>query len=100
MARAGSGGLLVTADHELRESAALALRKKGYRVSRRPRGHAVLACMEAGRIESPRSAIDGRRLRAGAAERLRRRCPELRSLYSARAGTPECEGILVRPFTR
>ena len=34
------------------------------------------------------------------AERLRRRCPGLRSLYLAKAGTPECEGVLVRPFSR
>ena len=34
------------------------------------------------------------------AERLRRRCPSLRSLYLAKAGTPECEGVLVRPFSR
>ena len=26
--------------------------------------------------------------------------PGLRSLYLAKAGTPECEGVLVRPFSR
>lgn len=94
--------LLVTADRDLRESAALALRRKGYRVlGAAHAGHAVLACMEAGRvdiaaIELSMDDVSGPVL----AERLRRRCPGLRSVYLAKAGTPECEGILVRPFSR
>lgn len=94
--------LLVTADRDLRESAARALRSKGYRVlAAAHAGHAVLACMDVERvdvaaIELSMDDVSGPVL----AERLRRRCPGLRSVYLARAGTPECEGILVRPFTR
>lgn len=94
--------LLVTADRDLRESAARALTTKGYRVlAAAHAGHAVLACMDAGHvdvaaIELSMEDVSGPVL----AERLRRRCPGLRSIYLAKAGTPECEGILVRPFTR
>jgi DNA-binding response OmpR family regulator len=94
--------LLVTEDRDLRESAARALTARGYRVlSAAHAGHAVLACMDAGRvdvaaIELSMQDVSGPVL----AERLRRRCPTLRSIYLAREGTPECEGILVRPFTR
>jgi CheY-like chemotaxis protein len=94
--------LLVTEDGELREAAARALEIRGYRVlSAAHGGHAVLACMEAGRvdvaaIELSMHDVSGPVL----AERLRRRCPGLRSIYLAREGTPECEGILVRPFSR
>jgi hypothetical protein len=34
------------------------------------------------------------------AERLRRHNPEMQAVYLAQSGTPECEGVLVRPFTR
>ena len=94
--------LLVTEDRDLRESAARALATRGYRVlAAAHAGHAVLACMDAGRvdvaaIELSMDDVSGPVL----AERLRRRCPGLRSIYLAREGTPECEGILVRPFTR
>ena len=94
--------LLVTADQDLRESATRALARRGFRVlAAAHAGHAVLACMEAGRvdiavIELSMDDVSGPVL----AERLRRRCPRLRSIYLAKAGTPECEGILVRPFTR
>jgi CheY-like chemotaxis protein len=94
--------LLVTSDRDLRESAAGTLRNRGYRVlSAQHAGHAVLACMEAAHvdiaaIELSMEDVSGPVL----AERLRRRCPGLRSLYMAKAGTPECEGVLVRPFSR
>lgn len=93
--------LLVTTDRGLRESAARALTNRGYRVlAAAHAGHAVLACMDAGHvdlaaIELSMADVSGPVL----AERLRRRCPGLRSIYLAKAGTPECEGILVRPFT-
>jgi len=31
---------------------------------------------------------------------LRRHHPDVRPVYFAQAGTPECGGVLVRPFTR
>ena len=94
--------LLVTADRELRESAALALRKKGYRVlGAAHAGHAVLACMEAGQVDVAAIELSMDDVSGPVrAERLRRRCPALRSVYLAKAGTPECDGILVRPFSR
>lgn len=94
--------LLVTSDRELRESTAIALRLRGYRVlAAQHAGHAVLACIDVPRvdvaaIELSMDDVSGPAL----AERLRRRCPGLRSLYLAKAGTPECEGVLVRPFSR
>ena len=94
--------LLVTGDRDLRESAAAALRGRGYQVlAAAHAGHAVLACIDAphvdvAAIELSMEDVSGPVL----AERLRRRCPGLRSLYLARAGTPECEGVLVRPFSR
>jgi CheY-like chemotaxis protein len=94
--------LLVTSDRDLRESAASALRSRGYHVLAAPHaGHAVLACIDTPRvdvaaIELSMDDVSGPVL----AERLRRRCPSLRSLYLAKAGTPECEGVLVRPFSR
>jgi CheY-like chemotaxis protein len=94
--------LLVTSDRDLREAAASALRSRGYRVlAAQHAGHAVLACMDTERvdvaaIELSMEDVSGPVL----AERLRRRCPGLQSLYLAKAGTPECEGVLVRPFSR
>jgi DNA-binding response OmpR family regulator len=94
--------LLVTPDRNLREAAARALERDGYRVlSASHSGHAVLACLEAGdvhvaAIELSMEDVSGPAL----AERLRRHCPEMRAVYFAKAGTPECEGVLVRPFTR
>jgi CheY-like chemotaxis protein len=94
--------LLVTGDQDLRESAAAVLRTRGYEVlAAAHAGHAVLACMDAphvdvAAIELSMDDVSGPVL----AERLRRRCPGLRSLYLAKAGTPECEGVLVRPFSR
>ena len=94
--------LLVTADRDLREAAAAALNGRGYRVlAAAHAGHAVLACMDVERvdvaaIELSMDDVSGPVL----AERLRRRCPGLKSLYLANAGTPEIDGILVRPFSR
>ncbi|MBA2259838.1 MAG: hypothetical protein H0W18_13155 [Acidobacteria bacterium] len=94
--------LLVTSDRELRESAAIALRMRGYRVlAAQHAGHAVLACIDAPRVDVAAIELSMEDVSGPAlAERLRRRCPGLRSLYLAKAGTPECEGVLVRPFSR
>jgi len=94
--------LLVTPDRNLREAAARALERDGYRVlSASHSGHAVLACLEAGNvdvaaIELAMDDVSGPAL----TERLRRHCPEMRAIFFAKSGTPECEGVLVRPFTR
>lgn len=94
--------LLVTGDTNLREAAARALDREGYRVlTAAHAGHAVLACIEAGRvdvaaIELSMDDVSGPAL----AERLRRHCPDMRTVFFAKHGTPECEGVLVRPFTR
>jgi DNA-binding response OmpR family regulator len=94
--------LLVTPDSNLREAAARALERDGYKVlSASHSGHAVLACLEAGHvdvaaIELSMDDVSGPAL----VERLRRHCPAMRAVFFARSGTPECEGVLVRPFTR
>ena len=94
--------LLVTSDRDLRETAATALSRRGYRVLSAPHaGHAVLACMDVPQvdvaaIELSMDDMSGPVL----AERLRRRCPGLQSIYLANAGTPEIDGVLVRPFSR
>ena len=94
--------LLVTPDQNLREAAARALERDGYTVlCASHSGHAVLACLEAGNvdvaaIELSMDDVSGPAL----TERLRRHCPAMRAIFFARSGTPECEGVLVRPFTR
>ncbi len=94
--------LLVTPDTNLREAAGRVLEKDGYRVLRASHsGHAVLACLKAGRvdvaaIELSMDDVSGPAL----AERLRRQCPDMQTVFFGKSGTPECEGVLVRPFTR
>lgn len=94
--------LVVTPDANLREASARALTREGYRVlTASHAGHAVLACLENGRVdmlavELSMDDVSGPAL----AERLRRHCPDLRTVYFAKSGTPECDGVLVRPFTR
>lgn len=94
--------LLVTDDTDLREAAARALERDGYYVlTAAHAGHALLACLQAGRVdvavmELSMDDVSGPAL----AERLRRQCPDMRAVYFAKRGTPECEGLLVRPFTR
>ena len=94
--------LLVTSDRDLRESAAARAAEPGYQVLAAPHaGHAVLACMDAPRVDVAAIELSMEDMSGPVlAERLRRRCPGLRSLYLAKAGTPECEGVLVRPFSR
>lgn len=94
--------LLVTADANLREAAARALGRDGYRVlTAAHAGHAVLACLQAGRvdvaaIELSMDDMSGPEL----AERLLRHSPDMRAVFFAERGTPEAEGFLVRPFDR
>jgi DNA-binding NtrC family response regulator len=94
--------LLVTEDSDLREACGRAVRAAGYHVvTAAHSGHAVLAGLCGGTIDivlSELSMADGSG--PGLAERLRRHHPMLRAAYFANAGTPECEGVIVRPFTR
>lgn len=94
--------LFVTDDRDLREAAERALSAIGYRVRTADHGgHALLACLEGGAIdvlvaEMSMQDTSGPTL----AHRLRRHRPDLPVVYVAKSGTPECEGVLVRPFTR
>ncbi|MDQ3420836.1 MAG: response regulator [Acidobacteriota bacterium] len=94
--------LVVTPDANLREVSQRVLSREGYRVlTAAHAGHAVLACLQAGRVdmlavELSMDDVSGPAL----AERLRRHCPDLRAVYFAKSGTPECDGVIVRPFTR
>ncbi|MBA3638678.1 MAG: response regulator [Acidobacteria bacterium] len=94
--------LVVTPDANLREVSQRVLSREGYRVlTAAHAGHAVLACLQAGRVdmlavELSMDDVSGPAL----AERLRRHCPHLRAVYFAKSGTPECDGVIVRPFTR
>jgi two-component system, cell cycle sensor histidine kinase and response regulator CckA len=94
--------LVVTADADLREAAERALANAGYHVMTAAHsGHATLACLQGARVDIlvaglQMDDVSGPRL----AERLRRHHPGLQAVYLAEPGTPECEGVLVRPFTR
>jgi CheY-like chemotaxis protein len=92
----------VTGDMNLLEAAARALGREGYRVlTAAHAGHAILACLRGGRVDVAVMELSMADLSGPAlAERLRRHCPKMRAVFFAQAGTPECEGVLVRPFTR
>lgn len=93
--------LLVSGDDDLRAAAARVMSRAGYRVvTAAHSGHAVLACLTACRVDILATELSmddtsGPRL----AERLRRHHPGLQAVYFATGGTPECAGVLVRPFT-
>jgi CheY-like chemotaxis protein len=94
--------LVVTSDADLRAAAARALAGAGYRVLTASHGgHALLACMSAERVDLLAAELSMDDMSGPAlATRLRRLCPGLRAIYFAGAGTHECDGVLVRPFTR
>jgi CheY-like chemotaxis protein len=94
--------LVVTGDSDLRDASARVLGRQGYRVlTAAHAGHAVLACLKAGRIDFLAAELSMEDMSGPAlTARLRRHCPELPAVYFANSGTPECEGVLVRPFTR
>lgn len=94
--------LVVTPDANLREVAARVLTREGYRVLTAAHGgHAVLACLKAGRIDLLAAELSMDDVSGPAlAERLRRHCPAIAAVYFANSGTPECGGVIVRPFTR
>ncbi len=94
--------LLVTGDADLRAAAARVLERGGCTVHAAAHsGHALLACLTARRIdilvtELSLDGTSGPALTRG----LRRYHPGLPALYLAPSGTPACENVLVRPFTR
>lgn len=94
--------LVVTPDTNLREVSARVLTREGYRVlTASHAGHAVLACLKAGHVDVLAVELSMDDLSGPAlAERLRRHCPDLVTMYFGKSGTPECEGVIVRPFTR
>jgi DNA-binding NtrC family response regulator len=94
--------LLVTADADLRQAAALALEAAGFEVRTATHsGHATLAALTATRIDVLASDLSGDDLSGPAlAERLRRHHPALQTIFFGQSGTPERAGILVQPFTR
>jgi CheY-like chemotaxis protein len=94
--------LLVISDADLRAAAARALEGEGYRVLMAAHsGHAQLACMTTPRVDLLVADLAMEDMSGPAlAQRLRRHFPELQTLFFGRMGTPECEGVLVRPFTR
>lgn len=94
--------LLVTGDSDLRAAAARALERHGYEVHAAAHsGHAWLKCLTAGRLDAVVTELSMDETSGPAlAERLRTHHPDLPALYFAKSGTPECENVLVRPFTR
>lgn len=94
--------LVVTGDANLREAAARVLEREGHTVVTAAHGgHAVLACLEAGRVDVLAAELSMEDLSGPAlACRLRRLCPDMRTVYFGSPGTAECAGVLVRPFTR
>lgn len=94
--------LVVSGDANLREAAARVLERDGYTVVTAAHGgHAVLTCLRAGQVDVLAAELSMADLSGPAlASRLRRLCPEMATVYFGNTGTPECAGILVRPFTR
>lgn len=95
--------LVVTGDASLREASARVLAGEGYRVlTAAHAGHAVLACLQAGRVDLLAAELSMDDLSGPAlAARLERHCPGLATVYFGDSGTPpSVEGVLVRPFTR
>ncbi len=94
--------LVVTGDTDLREASARALAREGYTViTAAHAGHAVLACITAGRVDLLLAELSMEDMSGPAlAARLRRQIPDLATIFVADAGTLDCEGLLVRPFTR
>jgi CheY-like chemotaxis protein len=94
--------LVVTGDEGLRDASARALEGEGYVVLTAPHGgHAVLACMRAGRIDLLATELSMEDVSGPAlAARLRRFCPSMAAIFFAPPGATECEGVLVRPFSK
>jgi two-component system, cell cycle sensor histidine kinase and response regulator CckA len=94
--------LFVSGDDDLRTVAARVLGREGFLVvTAAHAGHAVLAGLTLDRIDLLISEMVLDDMPGPAlAERLRRHHAGLRTLFMADYGTPEGDGLLVRPFTR
>jgi CheY-like chemotaxis protein len=92
--------LIVSADLDIREAAARVAVREGYRaVTASHAGHAILACLRE-RIDVLAAELSMEEMSGPAlAGKLRRHNPELGTVYFGNAGTRECDGVLVRPFT-
>ena len=92
--------LIVSADADLRAAAARVVDREGYRaITAAHAGHAVLACLRE-RIDIVATELCLEEMSGPAlAARVRRHSPGVATVYFASAGTHECEGVLVRPFT-
>ena len=94
--------LLVTGDADLRAVGARVLEREGYHVvTAAHAGHALLAGLTQGRIdilltEFMLDDMPGEAL----ANALLRHHSDLRSVFMADTGTPQRDGMVVRPFTR
>lgn len=99
---AGRLVLLVTADANLRGAAARALQAAGFDVRTAAHsGHATLAALTARRVDVLASDLASDDISGPAlAERLRRHHPALEAVFFAQPGARECDGVIVRPFTR
>jgi CheY-like chemotaxis protein len=93
--------VVVTPDTNLRAIAERVIGEAGYRVYTAPHtGHALLACMKAGHVDVLAAELVMEDLSGPAlAERLRRICPDLATVFFASTGPSEAPGVLVRPFT-
>jgi CheY-like chemotaxis protein len=94
--------LVVTADADLRAAAKRALEDSGYSViTAAHAGHALLACLEVEHVDLLVAELSMEDVSGPAlAARLRRFSPEMPAVYFGNAGTAECQGVIVRPFTR
>ena len=94
--------LFVSGDDDLRAVAARVLGREGFIVlTAAHAGHAMLAGLTLDRIDLLISEIVLDDMPGPAlAERLRRHHAGLRTLFMADSGTPEGDGLVVRPFTR
>lgn len=92
--------LIVSADANMREAAARVAVREGYRaVTAAHAGHAILACLRE-RIDVLAAELSMEEMSGPAlAGKLRRHNPGLGTVYFGNAGTRECDGVLVRPFT-
>lgn len=93
--------VVVTPDATLRTIAEEVIGGAGYRVLTAPHtGHALLACLKAGSVDVLAAELAMDDLSGPAlVSRLRRVCPDMATVFFAEAGSRECPGVLVRPFT-
>jgi CheY-like chemotaxis protein len=102
VARRAQVVLVVTADADLRAATTRALESTGHTVIAAAHGgHALLACLKSPRVDLLVAELSMEDVSGPAlAARLRRLSPEMSAVYFGNAGTAECQGVIVRPFTR